>query len=81
MVGPDARVDLLADAADQAKELMHELPDHAERALAAGDQAAEVAKAGDALLTGDDAFPGVGFFERRDAVRQAARATEATAAW
>jgi hypothetical protein len=81
VVGPDARIDLIADAAGQAKELVRELPDHTERALTAWDQAAEVAKAGDALLTGDDAFPGVGFFERRDAVKQAARATEAAAAW
>ncbi|MBK7196698.1 MAG: hypothetical protein IPH80_29850 [Myxococcales bacterium] len=45
VVGPDARIDLLADAAGQAKELVRELPDHAERALAAWDQAAEVARA------------------------------------
>ncbi len=81
VVGPDARLDLSADAQVQAKELVRELPDGTEAALAAWDLAAEVAKLGDALLCGEDAFPGVGFFERRDAVKQAARATEAAAAW
>lgn len=81
VVGPDARLDLAAEAPVQAKELVRELPGVTEAALAAWDQAAEVAKLGDALLCGEDAFPGVGFFERRDAVKQAARATEAAAAW
>jgi len=81
VVGPDARLDLASDAQIQAKELVRELPGGPEAALAAWDQAAEVAKLGDALLCGEDAFPGVGFFERRDAVKQAARATEAAAAW
>ena len=81
VVGPDARLDLSAEAQAQAKELVRELPDGTEAALTAWDQAAEVAKLGDALLCGEDAFPGVGFFERRDAVKQAARATEAAAAW
>ena len=81
VVGPDARIDLSSEAAAQARELVRELPGATERVLAAWDQAGEIAKLGDALLAGDDAFPGTGFFERRDAVKQATRATEAAAAW
>lgn len=81
LVGPDARLDLSSDAQAQARELVRELPDATDAALAAWDGAAAIAAHADALLCGEDAFPGVGFFERRDAVKQAARATEAAAAW
>ncbi|MEZ4401958.1 MAG: hypothetical protein R3B06_18150 [Kofleriaceae bacterium] len=81
LVGPDARIDLVAEPPVQAKELVRELPVATDALLAAWDQAPEIARLGDAFLAGDDAFPGVGFFERRDAGKQATRATEAAAAW
>lgn len=82
LVGPDLRVDLANDPAVQARELERELGKAGgAAALAAWEGATAVARAADGLLDGEDAFPGVGFFERRDAARQAARAAEAAAAW
>lgn len=81
LVGPDLRLDLAAESAVQAREWLRELPGASERVLAAWDRAAEIAKLSATLVTGDGAFPGVGFFEKRDAVKQAARAAEAAAAW
>jgi len=81
LVGPDVRVDLAAEDATQAREIERELPAAAEDLLALWQRAGEVAHAADALLVGDDAFPGVGFFERRDVARQTARVAELAAAW
>lgn len=81
LVGPDVRLDLSADAAACARELERELPAAAAAALTAWEDAAAAAQAADPLLDGTDPFPGVGFFERRDAARQAARAAEVAAAW
>ncbi len=81
LVGRDLRVDLSADLSAQARELERELPDVAAAVLAAWAGATAVAHAADALLDGEDAFPGVGFFERRDAVKQAARAAEVAHQW
>jgi hypothetical protein len=81
IVGPDVRIDLAADAALQTRELERETPATAAATLAAWDGAAAVAHAADAILDGEDAFPGVGFFERRDVVKQAARAAEVAHTW
>ncbi len=81
IVGPDLRVDLAADVAVQTRELERETPATAAATLAAWDGATAVAHAADAILDGEDAFPGVGFFERRDVVKQAARAAEVAQAW
>lgn len=81
LVGPDLRVDLVADAAAQLRELTRELGDAAAAAGTAWDGAAAVAHAADAVLDGEDAFPGVGFFERRDVVKQVARAADLAQAW
>jgi hypothetical protein len=81
LVGPDLRLDLVAEAAGQAKEWMRELPGATDGVLAAWDRAADIAKLTASLVTSDGAFPGVGFFERRDAVKQATRAAEVAAAW
>ncbi len=81
LVGPDLRIDLVADTVVQARELEREVPAAATTALAVWEGAAAVAQAADAILDGEDAFPGVGFFERRDVVKQAARAAEVAQAW
>ncbi len=82
LVGPDLRVDLANDPAVQSRELERELGKAAATAaMTAWEGATAVARAADGLLDGEDAFPGVGFFERRDAAKQAARAAEAAQAW
>lgn len=82
LVGDDLRLDLAADPAVQQRELERELgPAGAAAAIAAWEGATAAARAADSLLDGEDAFPGVGFFERRDAVKQAARAADTAAAW
>lgn len=81
IVGPDVRIDLASDAAVQTRELERETPTTAAATLAAWDSAAAVAHAADSILDGEDAFPGVGFFERRDVVKQTARAAETAQTW
>jgi phytoene dehydrogenase-like protein len=82
LVGDDLRLDLAADPAVQQRELERELgKPAAAAAMAAWEGAALAARAADPLLDGEDAFPGVGFFERRDAAKQAARAAEVAATW
>jgi phytoene dehydrogenase-like protein len=81
IVGPDLRIDLAQDVAAQTRELERETPATAAATLAAWEGAAAVAHAADQILDGEDAFPGVGFFERRDVVKQAARAAEVAQAW
>ncbi|HUQ06181.1 MAG TPA: hypothetical protein VM261_26940 [Kofleriaceae bacterium] len=81
IVGPDLRIDLASDVAMQTRELERETPPTAATTLAAWEAAAAVAHAADHILDGEDAFPGVGFFERRDVVKQAARAAEVAQTW
>ncbi len=81
LVGPDVRLDLVSDAAGQLRELERELPDAAAAIAAVWAEAVDVARAADAVLEGEDAFPGVGFFERRDVNKQTARLADTAAAW
>jgi hypothetical protein len=65
-----------------ARELGRELPAAAAEATAAAwNQATEIARAADPLLAGDAAFPGVGFWERREVARQADKAAADATAW
>jgi hypothetical protein len=79
LIAPDARIDLAGDAEALARELARELP--GVDLLPLWDQAGEVARLADPLLAGPAAFPGVGFFERREVGRAAERAAAAAAAW
>lgn len=81
LVGPDCRLDLVGDAAAQSRELVRELPTAATALATAWEEAATIAASADEILHGEDAFPGVGFFERRDVAKHATRAAEAAAAW
>jgi hypothetical protein len=82
LVGPDARIDLAGLAGDEQalrKELVRELGD--DRAAIAWERATEIARSADPLLASSNAFPGVGFFERRDVAKIAAKAAADAAAW
>ena len=81
VVLPELRIDL--GAGRLASELAREVGKEAGEAwLARWDRTAELSKLVDPLLASEHAFPGVGFFERREVVRLAERAvTEATAWW
>jgi phytoene dehydrogenase-like protein len=79
IVGPDLRVDLGGDRL--AGELARELGDRADGWLERWQKACDVARSLDALFGGEHAFPGVGFFERRETARIADAAGEAAAAW
>ncbi|HVK77291.1 MAG TPA: hypothetical protein VM734_28490 [Kofleriaceae bacterium] len=81
LVAPDVRIDLATESAMQLRELEREVPGEAEAITGVWTDAAEVARAADAVLDGDDAFPGVGFFERRDVAKQTVRLAETAAAW
>jgi phytoene dehydrogenase-like protein len=81
LIGPDARIDLAGDAQLLARELERELAGGAEAMRAAWDQATEVARAADPMFAHGNAFPGVGFFERREVAKQAERAAELAQAW
>jgi phytoene dehydrogenase-like protein len=79
IVGSDLRVDLGGDrlAAELAREIGAASDDWLDR----WQKASEVARSLDALLSGEHAFPGVGFFERRETARLADDAGAAAAAW
>jgi phytoene dehydrogenase-like protein len=79
IVTPTFRLDLGGDRL--AAELARELPDAAETWLARWQGASDVARALDPLLGGEHAFPGVGFFERRETTRMAESCGEAAGAW
>ncbi|CAN5919323.1 hypothetical protein BH11MYX3_BH11MYX3_45460 [soil metagenome] len=80
IVAPDLRIDLGADRL--AAELERELGTD----ITAGwtqrwDRGSELARALDPLLTSQHAFPGVGFFERREIAKLAERASADAMAW
>lgn len=77
-VAPDFRVDLGTDriAAELAREVTN-----ADELIDKWQRADEVAKALDALVADEHAFPGVGFFERREVAKLADAAGETAAAW
>jgi hypothetical protein len=79
LVAPNMRVDLGGDR--MTSELARELPDAADAWLASWQRAGEVARALDPLLGSEHAFPGVGFFERRETARLADLAAEAATGW
>ena len=82
LVGPDQRLDVSADGQVMARELARELPTTAAEATAqAWNQAGEIARLADPLLASDAAFPGAGFWERREVNKQADRAAADAAAW
>ncbi len=82
LVGPDQRIDVSPDAQVLAREIARELPGPQGEAFArAWHEAGELARLADPLLVGDAAFPGVGFWERREVNRAADRAAEESAAW
>jgi len=78
-VAPDLRVDLGADRI--AAELAREIGDAAGGVVEHWRRAGEVARGLDALLASEHAFPGVGFFERREVAKLADQAGEAAATW
>jgi len=81
LVGPDLRVDLGADRL--ASELEREVGKDAAAAwLARWNRAGELARLGDPIVGSEHAFPGVGFFERRELAKLAEHvATDAEAWW
>jgi phytoene dehydrogenase-like protein len=82
LVGPDQRIDVHADGQAMARELARELPGPAAEATAeAWNQAGEVARLADPLVAGEAAFPGAGFWARREVARAADRAASEAAAW
>ncbi|MDQ3368330.1 MAG: hypothetical protein M3680_23130 [Myxococcota bacterium] len=80
LVGPDLRVDLGADRL--AGELAREVGTDAGAAwFTRWEQAGELARLVDPLVASEHAFPGVGFFERRETAKLAERAVADTEAW
>ena len=79
IVAPDLRIDLGADRI--AGELERELGKDAAAWLPRWERSTELAHLLDPLLTSEHAFPGVGFFERREVGRLAERALADATAW
>ncbi|MBL9015643.1 MAG: hypothetical protein JNL83_15780 [Myxococcales bacterium] len=80
IVAPDLRLDLGADRL--GGELERELGADAPAWLSRWEKTTELARLLDPLLTSEHAFPGVGFFERREVGRLGERAlADATAGW
>jgi hypothetical protein len=79
LVAPDLRIDLGGDRL--ASELEREVGAHAADWLGRWERGVEVARLFDPMLTGEHAFPGVGFFEKRELARLTEQAAEAAAAW
>ncbi len=79
IVAPDFRVDLGGDRI--AAELARELGATSEASLARWQKGSEVARLFDPLLGSEHAFPGVGFFERREVAKLAEHLGATAAAW
>jgi len=79
LVAPELRIDLGADRL--APELEREIGGDAAGWLALWDRAGEVARLLDPALSGEHAFPGVGFFEKRELARITEQAADAARAW
>ncbi|MBV8757689.1 MAG: hypothetical protein JO257_10450 [Deltaproteobacteria bacterium] len=79
LVDKDLRVDLGPDRL--AGELAREIGDASEAWLARWTKARDTARLGDPLLASEHAYPGVGFFERREVSKLAEHATETAEAW
>ncbi|CAN5688897.1 hypothetical protein BH11MYX1_BH11MYX1_19880 [soil metagenome] len=78
-MAPDFRIDLCGDRI--AAEMARELGATSEAALARWQKGSEVARLFDPLLGGEHAFPGVGFFERREVAKLADQLGDSAAAW
>jgi phytoene dehydrogenase-like protein len=79
LVAPEIRIDLGADRL--APELEREVGARAADWLARWDRAGEIARLFDPALTSEHAFPGVGFFEKRELAKLTEQAAAAAAAW
>ncbi|HEU4730160.1 MAG TPA: hypothetical protein VFT22_19815 [Kofleriaceae bacterium] len=79
LVAPDLRLDLGSDRL--ASELEREVGPGAADWLARWERAGEVARLFDPVLAGEHAFPGVGFFEKRELAKLTEQAGSAAAAW
>ncbi|MFT3699688.1 MAG: hypothetical protein QM831_41450 [Kofleriaceae bacterium] len=79
LVAPDFRVDLGADRI--AGEMARELGATADGSLAKWTRGLEVARMFDPILASEHAFPGVGFFERREVAKLAETLGESAATW
>jgi len=79
LVAPELRIDLGGDRV--GGELVRELGDAGEAALARWQRGREVARLYDPLFGGEHAFPGVGFFERREVAKLVETAGAGTATW
>src|ERR1044071_4583912 len=79
LFAPELRVDLGADRL--ASELEREVGAPAAEWLARWDRPGEIARAFDPVLGSEHAFPGVGFFEKRELGKLTEQAAEAAAAW
>ena len=79
LVAPELRIDLGADRL--APELEREVGARAADWLARWERAGEIARLFDPVLTTEHAFPGVGFFEKRELAKLTEQAAEAAAAW
>jgi len=80
LVGPDLRLDLGVDRI--GSELERELGVAPGKAcLARWEKSADIARQLDPMLSSEHAFPGVGFFERRELGKLAERLEQEAAAW
>jgi phytoene dehydrogenase-like protein len=79
LVAPELRIDLGADRL--APELEREVGDAAAGWLALWDRAGDVGRLLDPALSSEHAFPGVGFFEKRELARIVESAADAARAW
>jgi hypothetical protein len=79
LLGPELRLDLGVDRL--AAELDRELGPEGKLGFARWEKAAELARQFDPLFASEHAFPGVGFFERREVARVAERLVEDATAW
>ena len=79
LVAPELRIDLGADRL--AGELEREVGPRAADWLARWDRAGEIARLFDPMLASEHAFPGVGFFEKRELAKLTEQAGEAARAW
>ncbi|HEX5060625.1 MAG TPA: hypothetical protein VFV99_14755 [Kofleriaceae bacterium] len=79
IVAPDFRVDLGSDRV--ASELARELGAASDALLTRWQRGRDIARTLDPLFASEHAYPGVGFFERRETTKLAEQATEAAQAW
>jgi phytoene dehydrogenase-like protein len=79
LVAPELRIDLGADRL--APELEREVGARAADWLTRWDRAGEIARLFDPALTSEHAFPGVGFFEKRELAKLTEHAAQAATAW